>query len=119
MPISAALRICAGKGHGSGPGCGYGILPILADGSERNVIGIEMNAGKSTRTKIPNVQFMNDDITKLKSPLRCGDPAGCAASFQSFDEQEKFLRYCVGFKRYGRACQEINDTPKWKFISPQ
>ncbi len=121
--LSRVAEFVPEKGTVLDLGCGYGMFAnfLGLTAPERNVIGIEMNSRKIKYAdkKIPNVQFMNDDITKLKLP-----PCDAVIlldvlhHLQSFDEQEKFLRYCVGLLSDTGVLlvKEINDTPKWKFI---
>ena len=107
-------------------GCGYGIFSnyLALSSKERNVIGIELSGRKLKYAKkeLPNVQFLNEDITRLTLPP-------CDAillldvlhHLQSFDDQEKLLSYCVKLLSPTGILlvKEIDNKPSYKFFLTQ
>ena len=107
-------------------GCGYGILSnyLALASAERNIIGIELSTRKIKYAKknLPNVQFLNEDITRLKLP-----PCDAVLlldvlhHLKSYEEQEKLLSYCVQLlgPQGILLIKEIDNKPKLKFFVTQ
>lgn len=103
-------------------GCGYGIMAnYLGLGSkDRKILGVELSDRKLKYAKknLPNVEFLNGDITQLSLPP-------CDAilflhvlhHLKSYEEQEKLLKYCINLLTPNGILliEEIDDKPLLKF----
>lgn len=107
-------------------GCGYGItsnyLALLS--SDRKVIGIELSDRKLkyARKNLPNVEFRNEDVTRLALPAcKAVLLSDVLHHLRSFEEQENLLRECVKLldKDGVILVKEIDKKPAHKFLFTQ
>ena len=104
-------------------GCGYGIMSnyLALQSPERKLLGAELSDRKVKYAKkgVPNVEILNEDITKLKLP-----PCDVIMfldvlhHLRSFKEQEELLKYCIGLlgPKGMLLVKEIDKKPLWKFF---
>jgi len=107
-------------------GCGYGItsnyLALLS--SDRKVIGIELSDRKLkyARKNLPNVEFKNEDVTRLTLPAcKAVLLSDVLHHLRSFEEQENLLRECVKLLDHDGVIlvKEIDKKPAHKFFVTQ
>lgn len=103
-------------------GCGYGIMAnyLALESPSRRILGAELSGRKVKYAKkgLPNVEILNEDITKLKLP-----PCDVILfldvlhHLRSFKEQEELLKYCINLlgPKGMLLVKEIDKKPLWKF----